>query len=151
MRAGRSRRGAVAQSGLHTGHGNDRSGQYRPCLDVLYPVGMGPAGTLVGSSLATVPALTVRAIFRERLQRLHDAEIDDDAYSAYFDHKMSEHEVDQNNPEVIEAVRAFLDFVIYRDSLQNESIAAFSEGRRDAYQIEPSLRRLRSETSHANG
>jgi len=76
-------------------------------------------------------AVTVRAILKERLERLSEAELDDDVYGAYFDHKMAEKKVDQNNPEVLKAMRAFLDFVDYRSSLEEKSLTAFAEGRRD--------------------
>lgn len=69
-------------------------------------------------------AVTVRAVLKERLQRLSTAELDKDVYGAYFDHKMAEYKVDQNNPEVIKAVRAFLEFVDYRTFLEEKDLAA---------------------------
>jgi hypothetical protein len=76
-------------------------------------------------------ALTVRAILKERLERLSGTELDEDVIIAYFDHAMVEKNVDQNNPEVIKAARAYLEFVDCRSALEEKSITAFAEGRRD--------------------
>lgn len=73
----------------------------------------------------------VKTILKKRLERLLNAELDEDTLNAFLDHSMAEHAVDQDNAEVIKATHAYWEFMNHRSSLEEECVAAFAKGRRD--------------------